>query len=611
MSPNQSAIVATNTNNVATTQKTNSRDKRGTKEPRLSLHFGGYSHQGLKAENQDAFAAFAPKGSEINTKGAVAALADGVSSASKAAQASQLSVTQFIEEYYATTDTWSTKKSAAKVLTSLNQWLFSQSDNTNSLSGYCEKQQWLTTFSALIFKSTTGYIFHVGDTRIYQYKNNQLECVTTDHNSKQNGQHTVLTRALGADSRLQVDYHSVDIGKGEIFLLTCDGVHDFMSSDDIKRQLALLPKSPQSKDLEQTSKILTDIAIKNGSDDNVSALLVYVSQTPHQTLDEIERDILSKVIPPALKVGMKLDGYKVLKNIHASIRSHLYLVEDEETHEKLVLKVPSLNFSDDTVYLQGFMREAWIGERIDHHNIMKIKTGNSNSRFLYHLCEYIEGQTLTDWIQDNPRPSIAKVRSIINQLIAALRTFQRLEVVHRDLKPDNVMIDSYGQLKLIDYGTVHVASLAEDCNVINETVPQGSLNYIAPESMLYMKSTNMSDLFSLGTICYQMLTGELPYKPMTRAVVTQKSYDDWQYRSIKQFRPDLPFWLDLCLQQSTHPDPKHRYKAFSEFATDLTQPNLSAIEHYQKQPLLQRNPVLFWQSISSILLILLITSIIL
>jgi protein phosphatase len=575
----------------------------------LQLCFGGYSHKGLKEENQDAFAVYCPSNSDLTTKGAIAALADGVSSASNAAQAAQLAVTQFTQEYYSTSDTWSTEKSASKVLTSLNQWLYSQADSFSTQSSHHQPQQWLTTFSSLIFKSTTGYIFHVGDSRISKFRSGEFESITRDHNRKQGGEHVVLTRALGADSRLKVDFHKVDIQKSDVFLLTCDGVHDFVSKKEFKEQLGNLPSTPSENDLEKASKSLAELAIKNGSHDNVSCLLVYISNTPKRQLIEIERDILSKVIPPALSIGMKLDNYKVCRVIHASIRSHLYLVEDEKSQIKSVLKVPSQNFADDTVYLQGFMREAWVGERVDQNNIMKVKTENNDSRFLYHVCEYIEGQTLSAWMHDNPKPSIAKVRDIISQVISALRAFQRLELVHRDLKPENIMIDTYGQIKLIDYGTVLVASLDEDINTIEETVPQGTLNYIAPETLLSMKSDNMSDLFSLGVICYEMLTGELPFKPMQRAEVTQQNYDDWQYRSIKQFRHDIPFWLDLSLQQCTQPNPQLRYQAFSEFQADLTKPNLTAIEEYKKQPILQRDPIKFWQGMSFILFTLLIISV--
>lgn len=571
----------------------------------LLMCFGGYSTAGLKEENQDAFAALIPEGTDLITKGGVAAMADGVSSANKAAQASQLAVTQFINEYYATPETWSTEKSAAKVLTSLNQWLYSQGSQLeqHSSSSYYsdEAPQWLTTFSALIVKSSTGYIFHVGDSRISKYRENKLQSITRDHNRKQGNKHVILTRAMGADPRLKVDVHTVDVKPGDIYVLSCDGVHDFLSTKDIEKQLSKLPESPTNTDLEAASKQLVNDAMTAGSDDNVSCLLVHIETVPNRKLAEIERDILNSIIPPALEVGMKLDEYVVKKVIHASIRSHLYLVEHTKTQKPYVLKAPSSNFADDAIYLQGFKREAWVGERINHGNIMQVKNRQSDSKFLYHICEYIEGQTLNEWIHDNPKPSIAKVREIISQVIAALRAFQRLDLVHRDLKPDNIMIDQYDQIKLIDYGTVSVASLDENQETLRETVPQGSLNYIAPETLLKMEAGHQSDLFSLGVICYEMLCGELPYSPMKRAEVTFQAYNELHYRSIKQFRGDLPIWVDLTLQKATAANPSSRYQAFSEFHADFTKPNITAVEEYKRQPLLKRNPILFWQATSFVL----------
>ncbi len=595
---------------LASTQPVNLGNNKSSTAANLQLCFGGYSSKGKKNENQDAFAVNSPDNNTLTTKGAVAAIADGASSASKAAQAAQLAVTQFTQEFYSTPETWSTEKSATKVLNSLNQWLYAQASTIGAISSINEDtvQQWLTTFSALILKSATGYIFHVGDSRISRLRRQEFEVLTQDHNRKQGGSHLVLTRALGADTQVKVDFHRTDLRAGDLFFLTCDGVHDFISKKELKQLSSQLPDKPTTADLEKLSQQITEQAVKNGSNDNVSCLLTYVANTPQRALAEVERDILAKAIPPALKVGMKLDGYKVCQVIHASIRSHLYLVEHPDNFSKLVLKVPSLNFDDDSLYLQGFIREAWVGERLNHPNIMKVKADSNNSRFLYHLCEYIEGQTLTDWLHDNPEPTIAQVRNIIEQLIAALRTFQRLEIVHRDLKPDNIMIDKFGCIKLIDYGTAKIASLTESSDSIEETIPQGSLNYIAPETLLSLHSDHISDLFSLGVICYQMLCGELPFKPVQRAEVSQTSYSDWHYRSIKQFRPQLPYWLDLALKKCSHPDPKQRYQAFSEFYQDLNKPNLSAVEHYNKQPILERNPVVFWQSISAILLLLLLIS---
>ena len=582
-------------------------------ESRLQLMVGGYSCAGLKAENQDAFAAKIPTNDELENKGAIAVIADGVSSASRAADAAQMAVTQFIEEFYATPETWSTKKSAGQVLNSLNQWLYAQSSNLEYAQNTASEQyqQWLTTFSAIVFKSTTGFIFHVGDSRISVFQQQKIIPLTKDHNQKQGRNNIVLTRALGADSRLKVDVHQIDLQTQDIYLLTCDGVHDFISNNTLKTILNAVPKTPTNTDLSTASKQIIEQAIAAGSDDNVSCLLVSIVQLPTKQLEEIERELLAKAIPPVLKVGQKIDDYQVRKVLYASTRSHLYLVQ-RNNEDLLVLKTPSVNFSEDSLYLQGFIHEAWVGERINHNHIMKIKPPPQSSQFLYHLCEFIDGQTLTDWMRDNPKPNISAVRNIIEQLVAALRAFQRLEIVHRDLHPDNIMIDHNGQIKLIDYGSAWVAALVEREDTLAEKTPQGSINYCAPETLISLTATHQSDLFSLGVICYQLLCGELPFKPLSyskiQKLTSNADFHQWQYRSIKQFRPELPIWLDLMLKKATEPQANNRYQAYSELLNDLNTPNITAIEAYKQQPLMQRDPIKFWQTTSLLLTIALIVA---
>ena len=295
------------------TAKNDLAEKRQAKAG-LQVKFGGYSCAGVKAENQDAFAALIPDENELIAKGAIACIADGVSSANKAAEASQLAVTQFINDYYATPQTWSTRKSAAKVITSLNQWLYSQSstvDTGNYLSA--QQQQWLTTFSAMILKSATGYIFHVGDTRISLYRDKQLDAISQDHNCKQGAKSVILTRALGADYRLQVDVHQVDLKIDDIYLLTCDGVHEFLTNKQLKSLLQTLSSTPDNVELERLSKTIVEHALSAGSDDNVSCLLVMVSNIANKKLAEIERELRNKAIPPALQVGQTLDNFQIKK----------------------------------------------------------------------------------------------------------------------------------------------------------------------------------------------------------------------------------------------------------------------------------------------------------
>jgi protein phosphatase len=591
----------------------------------LDVVIGGASKAGKKSENQDAFAALQPNQAERESKGITIAIADGVSSASHAAQASQMSVTQFIQSYYATAESWSTDKSAAKVLKSLNQWLFSQSARDSYFTKLCESNrqnqanthqlsvQWLTTFTALIVKSCRGYIFHVGDTRVGKYSHDDIagdvfQNITRDHNQKQGLSGSVLTRALGADNHLKVDQYQVAVDIGDVFVLTSDGVHENLSNWQLTNLLSAIPKQPNKAILEQVSSKIIEQAITAGSKDNVSCVLVYIQSTPKRELAEIQQDLLSQVIPPALQVGQKLDGYQVKKILHASVRSHLYLVEHADFEEPLVLKVPSVNFIDDAIYIQGFLREGWVGERIKHRNVMRVIAKKQCSKSLYHVCQFIDGQPLSEWMHDNPSPSVAQVRDIVCQIISALRAFQRLDLVPRDLKPDNIMINSAGQITLIDYGTVLIAAQDEVANTLPETVPQGTLNYIAPETLLTMHADHQSDLFSLGVVCYEILSGSLPYKPMASNHEKVKEYSLWQYHSIKDYRPDLPLWLDLTLKKSVQADPKLRYQAFSEFLADLNKPNIDVLQEYQSLPLIKRYPVQFWQALAFALFIALLIS---
>ena len=562
-----------------------------TGSQQIDIDIGGYTTAGIKEENQDAFAANNPEGITRSMKGITLCIADGLSSASRARDASNTSVTTFMQDYYATPDTWSVRESAARVLTSLNTWLYQQGVQTsNRHSG-----NMLTTFSGIICKSRSLHILHVGDSRVYRIREGILELLTRDH-SHQYGNQAILSRALGMDNRLEVDYSQHDIEAGDIYLLSTDGVHDFVSEPEIL-ELALTFELSW----EEKAKKLAERALTHGSHDNLSCLFGFIKALPNADINEAHRQLTSLVIPPPLNTGMKLDHYEIQKVLFNGTRSRLYLVTDGE--KQMALKVPSENFSDDPQYLEGFIREQWIGQQIDHPNIMQVYQKPQNSKFMYLLTEYIEGNDLRQWIYDNPNPSLDAVRQIADQLASALRAFQRKSMVHRDLKPENVMLTPDGHIKLIDFGTVIASGLAEISSIVDDSTPVGSVNYIAPEYLMGEAGVHRSDIFSLGVILYEMLCGKLPFKEAKSNNVVQKSYSDWEYIPIRQVRKDIPLWLDVTLEKACSPSPRDRYPALSELQTDLRKPNQSLLNEHQEMPLIKRNPLLFWQSLSALLAI--------
>ncbi|MFT2091057.1 protein kinase domain-containing protein [Paraglaciecola sp. 2405UD69-4] len=550
---------------------------------KLHLEFGGFSSQGVKDENQDAFAAYLPKDHDIDSKGGVAAIADGVSVCTRGREAAITCVTNFIQDYYQTPVTWTVKRAAAKVLHGLNRWCHGQHDYEHG--GH---SQMITTFTGMVFKSTSGFVVHAGDSRITRFQNGELEQLTKDHFSRQGGQN-VLTRAIGIDARLDVDFTSIELQQNDIFVFTSDGVHEFIPSKTLKGLLEA------QGSLEELAALIVNEALKLGSNDNLTCLLVKVTALPLADLDEHTKQITRLAMPPALDVGMKLEGYRVLQTLFNGTRSSLYKVLNEEDGKIYGLKIPSQNFVDDPVFLSGFLREEWVGQHLKHPNIMGIYRRRENAKFMYHICEYIEGQTLRQWMLDNPEPTLEQVRKIASQLITALRVLQRKDMVHRDVKPENVMITHQGEVKLIDFGTVLVKALAETNSLPEEKVVVGAVHYIAPEYLLKHDSSHLSDMFSVVTVVYEMLAGQLPFKAFKYQDYIPASYGEWHYQSLSKFRTDLPIWLDLTLRKGLQPNPQMRYQAYSEFLTDLSQPNPGMLRAAREQPLLERDPLLFYK----------------
>lgn len=544
--------------------------------------------------NQDAFAAWCGQAESNLLKGAAAAIADGVSSCADSHVASQTAVTSFLDDYSSTPYTWSVHKSAKQIISSLNAWIYQQ--NTNRAS---HNDSLLTTFSAVVLKSNTLHCFHVGDSRVYHVRSNAIERLTQDHVRTERGQE-YLSRALGADRHLELDYSTHELQVGDLVLLSTDGVHGVLKRSEL---LALITRHG-SGELELLARQMVETALNAGSDDNLTVLLMAVDALPHETLDEVHRKLTQLPIPPVLQVGNKIDGYEVHEVIFSGTRSHMYRVRDMETGEQFTLKTPSLTFAEDAMYLSGFVREEWVGQSIQHVNVMRTHVPKRPKQFLYYLGEYIEGINLREWMYDNPKPGVDTVRRIVKQVVAGLRAFQRADMVHQDIKPENIMIDSTGCVKILDFGTVLIAGADELISPLDKSVPQGSVNYVAPEYLMGEVGTFKSDLFSLAVVVYEMLTGSLPFAEKTVKQVELKSYSEMRYIPANHPRRDLPLWVEACLRKALQPNPRYRYDALSEFLQDLTVPNTKLEASVARQPLIEKNPVVLWQVLALALLVL-------
>ena len=553
----------------------------------LKISLGQYSDKGRKEINQDFHGAYVPKEPQLSSKGMVIALADGISSSDVSQIASETAVTSFLSDYFCTSEAWSVKKSAQRVLMATNSWLHSQTQQ--SQYRYEKDRGYVCTFSAMVIKSTTAYLFHLGDARIYRLRANALEQLTQDHRVWIAEGKSYLSRALGINPNLETDYESLPLEKGDIFLLATDGVYEYVNPQFIVNSI-----DQYKTELDKAAKAIADEAYGQGSTDNLTVQILRVDELPAQNADEIYHHLTELPFPPILDARAIFDGYHIVRELHASSRSHVYLAVDGDAGVQVVIKTPSIDLRSNPAYLESFLMEEWIARRIDSAYVLKPCLQTRKRNFLYIVTEYVDGQTLSQWMTDHPKRDLETVRGIVEQIGKGLRAFHRLEMLHQDLRPDNIMIDSTGTVKIIDFGSTKVAGIVEISTSVERNNLQGTAQYAAPEYFLDESGSTLSDIFSLGVITYQMLTSRLPYGAEVAKLKSKAAQRNLKYHSAIDIDRSIPVWVDEALRKALHPNPARRYADLSEFLFDLRHPNREFLKK-TRPPLIERDPVVFWK----------------
>jgi eukaryotic-like serine/threonine-protein kinase len=550
--------------------------------------------KGTKNDNEDFVGAIIPNEPQLTHKGIVAAIADGMSGSDAGKIASQSCVGSFLSDYFSTPDSWSVKQAGQKILSATNSWLYSQGQIR-----YQSTKGMVSTLSIIILKSTTAHIFHIGDSRIYRLRKSNLEQITRDHRILTSQDKSYLNRAMGIEPRLEVDYKALPIEQDDLFLMTTDGIHDFIDDKILKKLLG------EETDLTLLAEQILQQAKANNSDDNLTCQLLRVDGLPEAKEDEILRRHANLPFPPPLQPGMILDGYRIEAELHASKRTQIYRALDVITNTPVILKTPSVLYDDDTHYIEHFLHEEWAGKRINHTNVVKVIRSDRPKSCVYYVTEYLEGKTLRDWINAYPKADINETRKIVEQIAKGLRAFHRKEMLHQDLKPENIMFDKNGVVKIIDFGSVKIAGIAEITPLAFDTENNilGTLNYTAPEYHTGQRGSVKSDLYSLAVITYEMLNGNLPFGEGMPEKPSQGFLANLRYVPSFHHNPMVPTWIDGALKKATAIAPHTRYGELSEFIYDLNNPNPNFTRSEDNIPLLERNPLRFWQGLSVILIV--------
>jgi len=559
----------------------------------LQVAIGQHSDKGRKPVNQDFHGAIIPAEPQLSLKGIAAVLADGISTSDVSQIASESAVKSFLTDYYCTSETWSVKTSAQRVIAATNSWLHAQT--RRSPLSHDQDKGYVCTLSALVLKGRSAHIFHIGDTRIYRISGEALEQITEDHRVVISSQESYLGRALGVNHQVEIDYHQLKLDVGDTYILMSDGVYEHAAAGFIVETIR-----NQAGALDAAARLIVEEALRAGSKDNLTIQILRIDQLPAALAEDILDSAIHLPIPPLLEPRMVFDGYTIIRELHASSRSHAYLAADGDNGALVVLKIPSIDMRDDPDHIKRFMLEEWVARRINSAHVLKPCTQRRKRNYLYVAMEYIEGQTLAQWMSDHARPDLETVRGIVEQIAEGLQAFHRKEMVHQDLRPQNIMIDKTGTVKIIDFGSVKVRGVVEASPSADENAVLGTAQYTAPEYFLGTGGTTRADIFSLGVITYQMLTGRLPYGAQVARTRTPAQQRKLRYQPAHDETCQFPAWIDHVLQRALRIDPFQRYDEVSEFAYALRHPDKAWLEA-RPAPLMERNPQLFWKALSALL----------
>jgi serine/threonine protein phosphatase PrpC len=550
----------------------------------VKVSVGFVSETGPRQRNEDfAGAVFGPELPEPR-RDVVAAIADGIGSTKGGREAAEIAVRGFLDGICDLPETMEVRRAAAIVLNALNGWIHSQGQRDPGLMGMgC-------TFTALVLRGRIAHVLHIGDTRAYRLSRDRLTCLTADHVRQGGaGRSNILTRALGVETEVRLDYTSQPVAQHDRFLLCSDGVHGILAAETIA---GIMRERVSSED---TARALVAAALEAGSTDNCTALVLDVVGLETAESAEIGANIAQLPLIPVPLGGETIDGFVLRVLLSDGRYSRLFGAEDEVEGGEVALKFPKPLVASVDSYRAAFVREAWVGARVTSPwlgHVIELPPGRQTS--LYTVMPLYQGELLETRLARRPALGLEEGRNIAIKLARAAAALHRAGIVHRDIKPDNVILEAQGALKLIDLGVVRVPGM-EDAPP--EDTP-GTVAYMAPEMFDGEPGNEATDIYALGITMFRAFTGEFPYGNPDATSPPRRD----RPTPLSALRPDLPAWLQAALGRAVAIDPMERFRDMAEFAVEMEAgPARAPLAAPRPRTLYERNPLRFWQGLAALL----------
>lgn len=259
------------------------------------------------------------------------------------------------------------------------------------------------------------------------------------------------------------------------------------------------------------------------------------------------------------------ERYRIKEKIGGGGMADVYLAKDIILDRQVAIKVLRLEYANDQEFIARFDREAQSATSLSHPNIVTIYDVGEEEQILYMVMEYVDGMTLKEFIQQYGPIDVPEAIEIMKQMTAAIAHAHENGIVHRDIKPQNILIDTYGHIKVTDFG-IAVALSATSLTQTNSIL--GSVHYLSPEQARGGMATKKSDIYSLGIVFFEMLTGRLPFQGQSPVSIALKHLQS-DTPSVRRFSPDVPQSVENIVLKATAKDPFHRYNTVYEMEDSL------------------------------------------
>ncbi len=569
----------------------------------FEIDIGFASQAGKKAVNEDFVAAMLPEPAQAGM-GAIVAVADGVSRGGMGREAAQTTVTSLVRDYYGTPETWDTTVALDRIIGAQNSWLAGVNQRRHPALG-------LTTLTAMVLRGQSYALAHVGDCRAYLLRGTDVVQLTHDHVVNHPDFSHQLLRAVGLEERLVVDYSQGDVQVGDVFVLLSDGVHNHLPTARLQTLVAQ-PAHDLPADSQALSQRLVAHALAQGSDDNVSALVVRVLGLDNVTLQDTQRQAEQLPVLSKLKVGDVVDGLAVTAVVADNGINIVYQVRHPKTRALYALKTLHPSRAHDAQERAMLAHEAWLSQRLQSGNTAEHLVALKDWATLVHglvpsaaepsgfylLYDWHAGETLQQQLDRRNPFALTQVLNVATQATRAVGRLHRQSVVHRDVKPSNLHQGEDGVLRLLDMGVALSGREPASARALHA----GSPSYMNPEQWGFGVNGGdeteelpdaQSDLFAVGVTLYQLLTGgKLPYGEVL-------PYQRGRYHRDpvppSRHNPEVPIWLDHVVLKAVARNKRQRFETAEEMLLALERGASRPLTAPAATPLIQRDPAAIWK----------------